>query len=1007
MPSSFIKYTVCTLLLCASQAWSAPVETTQRETFDYGWKFARFGQMPDGSTLPEPGGNNGMIVASTEEGSNNASNAIDGDMSTRWCASDASPNQTLTIDMGTAVEAKKTKIAWEKQANHLFKLEGSPDGKRWSVITDKTKGENNTKEDTIALTGKYRHYKLTVTGTGGNNWASVREWEFLDAAGKAIKPLPPKSGNAQNPSAHEFNDKSWRPLNLPHDWGVEGPFRMDLPNETGKLPWAGIGWYRKVFEVPAEAEGNRFYLDFDGIMSRPKIYVNGELAGEWKYGYMSFRVDITPYLKYGKKNLVAVRVDNPPNSSRWYPGGGIYRHVWINETNPVHIANWGVYVRTPEITRTSATVNVDTTVENKGKSPATPLVHEEILDPANKVVASTQTTGEAIAPGESGKIASSLTVANPQLWDMETPALYKVRTTVKLDGKVVDTKETRFGIRTIEWKPEGFFLNGRRVQLNGVCQHHDLGPLGGAVHRRGYERQVQILKEMGVNSIRTSHNPPAPELLDICDEEGILVVDELFDMWKLAKKGQDYHNYYPEWHERDLVNFCHRDRNHPSVIIWSTGNEVPEQGSPDNFYVSQNLTDLFHREDPSRLVTCGCNNQGAAHNGFADTFDVYGYNYKPHAYGEFRKRRPNQPVYASETSSCVSTRGVYFFPEKQDFWNKSKGFFDFQVSSYDLYAPGWAYRPDIEFKAQDANPHIAGEYVWTGFDYLGEPTPYNLDGTNALNFRDPVEREKYMEELKKLGNRAPSRSSYFGIVDLCGFKKDRFYIYQAKWRPDLKMAHILPHWNWNDKSNPKTYRVGKVTPVHVYTSGDRAELFLNGKSLGIREKGNKDDNAYRLVWDDVVYEPGKLEVVVTKDGKPWAKDTVTTTGKATNFTVEADRKEILGDGRDLSYVTVTLRDDKGRMVPTANNQLLFRISGPGEIVGVCNGDPTDFNDGPGTEKGPFQSPQVKAFSGMAQVIIRSKRGESGQIVLETASRGLKPVKLPLIVKPATPEQLKK
>ena len=817
---------------------------------------------------------------------------------------------------------------WEKQNNHLFKLEAPVTenaGRPLTKLPDK-----RLKEDTVESSGNRqatlpRHCHGQQPEQLG---PSIREITFKNDKGNHPPQAAAGASKADHPSSPGFNDKNWRSLNLPHDWGVEGPYRMDLPNETGKLPWDGIGWYRKTLEVPADAKGNQFYLDFDGIMSRLKIYVNGDLAGEWKYGYGSFRVDITPFLKFGQKNTIAVRVDNPPNSARWYPGGGIHRHVWLTESNPVHIEHWGVFVKTPEITKSSAKVEVDTTVKNTTDKAVTPSVTEEILD-GDKVVATTTTRGEAIPAGEKGKVTSTLTLKNPTLWTLEAPHLYKMKTTVKLGDKVIDQKLTNFGVRTIEWKPTGFYLNGERVQLKGVCQHHDLGPLGGAAHTRGYERQIEILKEFGVNSIRTSHNPPAPEVLDLCDKMGILVIDELFDMWHSAKKGQDYHNYFDEWHERDLVNFCHRDRNHPSVIAWSTGNEVPEQGNKNLHSVSQNLTDLFHREDPTRKVTAGCNDAGAARNGFADTMDVYGYNYKPWAYKAFSKDRPDQPFYASETSSCVSTRGEYFFPVD---WNKSKGFFLYQVSSYDLYAPGWAYRPDVEFAAQDDNPNSAGEYVWTGFDYLGEPTPYNLDATNALNVPEGPEREKLMAELKKLGNRAPSRSSYFGIVDLCGFKKDRFYIYQAHWRPDVKMAHILPHWNWPE-------RKGQVTPVHVYTSGDEAELFLNGKSQGVRKKGTGEKDRYRLVWEDVKYTPGTLKVVVKKDGKPWATDTVTTTGKPAALTLKPDRSEIKGDGYDLSYVTVALRVADGHVMPAAKPA---HLQGARGRAGICNGDPTDF-----------------------------------------------------------------
>ncbi len=993
LTSSILSLTV----FCAAYAVAAPVATTQTDTFDFGWKYARFGAMPDGTTLPEPGSTafSNIAKADSFEQANPPGNAVDGDKSTRWCAQDNRSGHNLTVDLGRSVKAAKAVIDWEKQANHQYKLEGSADGRKWTTIIDKTREENNSTSDTAPITGNARYFKVTVEGNGGSNWASIREITFYDDKDQVIKPeTKDQGGNAIDLKSPAFNDSAWRSLDLPHDWGIEGPFRMDLPNETGKLPWAGIGWYRKSFDIPADARGNQFYLDFDGVMSRPKIYVNGELAGEWKYGYASFRVDITPFLQFGKKNTVAVRVDNPPDSSRWYPGGGIYRHFWITESYPVHIDNWGVYVRTPKVAADSASVDIDTTVDNKSKESVTPTIIEEILKGGN-VVAKQETKGSAIGAGETGIVASKLTVKNPQLWDMATPHLYQVRTTVKVGDKVLDTKLTNFGIRTVEWKPEGFFLNGKKVKLYGVCQHHDLGPLGGGVHKKGYERQVKILKEFGVNSIRTSHNPPAPELLDICDREGILVIDELFDMWKHAKKGQDYHNYFPEWHERDLVNFCHRDRNHPCVIAWSTGNEIPEQGSADGKEISQMLTDLFHREDPTRKVTVGCNNAGAARNGFADTMDVYGYNYKPWAYKDFAKDRPAQPFYASETASCVSTRGEYFFPEPNDFWNKSKGFFEFQVSSYDLYAPGWAYRPDIEFAAQDDCPEVGGEYVWTGFDYLGEPTPYNLDGTNALNFPDPEERRKAMEDLKKLGNRAPSRSSYFGIVDLCGFKKDRFYIYQAQWRPNVKMAHILPHWNWPD-------RKGKVTPVHVYSSGDSAELFLNGKSLGTKVKGNGEKDRYRFVWEDVVYQPGELKVVVTKDGKPWATDVKKTTGAPVQLQLTPEHKSIKGDGRDLSYVTITVHDKGGLIVPTAKQEVSLKVSGPADIIAICNGDPTDFTTMRITQPGIVK---VKIFNGMAQVILRSKRGQQGAVTLQAGSNNLK-AQTGVTVTEATPEELR-
>ncbi len=967
----------------ATRTVSHALPTSKISCMDEGWKFARFGPMPNGTRKLEPGAPAPLAQASTSEAGNTPAMALDGNPSTRWCAVRGGSGESFTVDMGVATAAAKLSVLWEKAGVHQFKLEGSQDGNTWQTLVDQT--ANTTRADrtecTVAPTPS-RFFRITITDNDISMWASIREFVLSDAQGKKLSPQPAPEANMKSPAAPDYDDSGWRTLNLPHDWGVEGPFRMDLPNNTGKLPWAGIGWYRKTINIPATSRDNRFYLDFDGAMSRPEIFVNGVKAGEWKYGYSSFRIDITPFVKFGEDNLIAVRLDNPPNSSRWYPGGGIYRHVRLVETNPVHLDHWGVYVRTPEISKDKAVVQVETSVVNHTDKPQRAFVTQKILNKGQVVAVGQSTTG-LIAPGSTGRSMARIDVAKPILWDIANPHLYQVETTITLDGKTIDTTTTNLGIRTIEWTADdGFHLNGRRVQLNGVCQHHDLGPLGSAVHTRGYERQIEILKEMGVNAIRTSHNPPAPELLDLCDRMGILVMDELFDMWESAKNTNDYHLYFNEWHERDLINFVRRDRNHPSIILWSGGNEVHEQGDPSKHYISERLTELFHREDPSRLVGIGCSGASGIKNGFADTVDVFGGNYKYWQYAEFEKLRPDLPAFGSETTSCLSSRGEYFFPVS---WDKGAGFYNFQVSSYDLYAPGWAYRPDLEFKGQDANKRIAGEFVWTGFDYIGEPTPYNHDATNALNFSNEAEKKKAMDMFEKLGRGAPSRSSYFGIVDLCGFKKDRFYLYQARWRPEVKMAHILPHWNWPD-------RLGKITPVHVYTSGDTAELFLNGKSLGIRKKGVADDNAYRLVWKDVVYQPGELKVVVTKNGQPWATDVVKTTGPAASFTIEADRSIIAGDGQDLSYLTITMKDANGLVVPTAKTPLEFTVEGPAEIAGVCNGDATDFT--------PFQGNKINAYNGLAQVVIRGKRRESGTVTVTGNAQGMKPVSITLTVKPA-------
>ena len=674
--------------------------------------------------------------------------------------------------------------------------------------------------------------------------------------------------------ASAFDDKQWRQLDLPHDWGIEGPFKIELPGETGKLPWFGIGYYRKAFTVPAEAKGKRMFLDIDGAMSDSTVFLNGEKMGGWPYGYSSYRVELTEKLQFGVANVVAVRLDNKPHSSRWYPGGGIYRNTWLVTTDPVHVAHWGVYVTTPQVARDKATLQVQVTLDNQSAAAAETTVAVDIWRLGDKPVNLTAGTPSKVQVSAGGSAACSLnaTLADPVLWNLESPVLHCALTTVRVGGKVVDTQRTVFGIRSIEITADrGLLLNGKHISIKGVCNHHDLGALGAAINLRAMERQIQILQEMGCNSIRTSHNPPAPELLDLCDRMGMLVMDEAFDCWVSGKKPNDYARFFPQWHVKDVTAMVHRDRNHPSVFLWSAGNEINEQsqGEKGNAILKA-LTDIFHREDPSRLVSAGCNHGGVIDNGFYKEMDVLGLNYK------------------------------------------------------------------------------RGEYVWTGFDYLGEPTPFNSDPSNLLNFQDEQSRKAAAEELQRLGKiKCPSRSSYFGIVDLCGFKKDRFYIYQAKWRPELPMAHILPHWNWPG-------RVGQVTPVHVYTSGDEVELFLNGTSLGRKKKGQYE---YRLRWNDVIYAPGTLQAVAYKDGKPWAKDQVTTTGAASKLTAVADRATIAADRHDLSYVTVTVVDNAGRMVPRSKNLVHFSLSGPGELVAVDNGDATSLE--------PFIAKQMKTYNGCA------------------------------------------
>jgi beta-galactosidase len=811
--------------------------------------------------------------------------------------------------------------------------------------------------------------------TNIQDWVEVTGAEFTTNANLIAKKRPEGNPGGDISYAQSgFDDSQWRLLNLPHDWGVEGPFKQEYPGETGKLPWWGVAWYRKHLEVPASDQGKKIYLAVDGAMAYATVWLNGQFVGGWPYGYASWQVDLTPYLKFGADNVIAIRLDNPTNSSRWYPGGGIYRNVWLVKTEPVHVGHWGTYVTTPEVSPKAATVKIQVKLENDSDTDTSVSVKNEIFElgadgAKGKPIASLTTDGVKIPAHQSQTTEGQITFKNPRLWSIEKPERYVAVTSIEQDGKPVDRYETPFGIRTIQFTADnGFLLNGKRVPLNGVCDHHDLGALGAAVNTRALERQIQILKEMGCNAIRTSHNPPAPELLDVCDRLGMVVMDESFDCWKRGKTKNDYHLLFDDWHEKDWRAELRRDRNHPSIVIWSIGNEIGEQGNPAQHWIAAELTAIAHEEDPTRPTSAACNNIQAGYNGFQTNVDVFGYNYKPTQYGRVHDANPGLAVYGSETASCISSRGEYFFPVST---NKADGQADFQMSSYDLYAPRWATTPDSEFKGQDEFPFVAGEFVWTGFDYLGEPTPYNSDLSNLINYTDPAEKARAEKELQEIGKiRTPSRSSYFGIIDLAGFKKDRFYIYQARWRPDFRMAHILPHWNWPDG-------VGQVTPVHVYTSGDSAELFLNGKSLGLKKKGPFE---YRLEWNDVAYQPGELKVVAWKNGKKWATDVMKTTGPAAKLTLQADRDKIRTDGRDLSFITVTVADKKGLLVPRSKNHIQFQIEGPGEIVATDNGDATSFES--------FQAPERNAFNGLALVIVRAKPGQPGTIKLKATADGL-------------------
>ncbi len=842
---------------------------------------------------------------------------------------------------------------------------------------------NQNSRTRLAFNDEWRFIKDDPVATGEQlTYANVKAWmlpcaqAMLNYSAQIAK--RPKDNPFADMSyiARECDDSHWQPVTLPHDWGISGPFKQEYPGETGKLPWWGVGWYRKHFDLPMSDADKRIYLDVDGAMSYAMVWLNGQPVGGWPYGYSSWRLDLTPFVHFGGANTLAIRLDNPKASSRWYPGGGLYRNVWLVKTSAVHVAHWGTFVTTPMVINKQAHVDVQTIVQNTGEKETTVQVISKIYEidaddkPQGSAVAVSDTITLHIAAKRQATGSHGMMVNQPKLWSLQKPQRYTVVTLVEQQGQVVDEYHTPFGIRTIAFQADnGFFLNGDPVKLNGVCMHHDLGALGSAVNRRALQRQIEILQEMGCNAIRTSHNPPAPELLELCDKMGLVVMDEAFDCWREGKTANDYHLLFTDWHEADLRALIRRDRNHPCVVLWSIGNEVPDQWQPEGWKLAEHMAAIAREEDRTRPITSGYNNLQSGYNGFQKAVDVMGYNYKPAEYGVFHQRNPYIPILGSETSSCISSRGEYFFPVLED---KAEGRCDFQMSSYDLYAPPWAFPPDIEFRGLDEFPFTAGEFVWTGFDYLGEPTPYGDDVTNVLNVTDPLVKKRLQAELQKNGKLAlPSRSSYFGIVDLAGFKKDRFYIYQARWRPDLPMAHILPHWNWPE-------RVGQMTPVHVYTSGDEAELFLNGKSLGRKTKAAFE---YRLRWDEVIYQPGELRVQAFKNHKPWAEDSMVTAGPAAGIKMSADRIGIQADGQDLCFVTVAIVDKKGRTVPRSNNPVQYKISGPGIIKAVDNGNATSHAS--------FQDTKGQAYNGLALVIVRSIKGQTGVIRLEAASVGLK------------------
>ncbi len=733
----------------------------------------------------------------------------------------------------------------------------------------------------------------------------------------------------------DFNDMFWRILDLPHDWSIEGAFSPDNPTEAsgGYLP-AGIGWYRKTFFLPEDAQDKLHFIEFDGVYRNSEVWINGQSLGKRPNGYISFSYELTPYLNYGKEhNVIVVRVDNSLQpSSRWYTGSGIYRNVRLVSVSKMHIPQWGTYITTPEISEENALVRIETSISNRENSEGT-------------VKVSIYKNGELLISSEENPFVSDtvvsheISVHNPKLWSCDQPELYEAVTQVYRDGQLVDEQTTRFGIREFHFDPyKGFFLNGESLKILGVNNHHDLGALGAAVNIRAIERQLEILKAMGCNAIRTAHNPPAPELLDLCDEMGFLVMDEAFDAWKKKKAKKDYHLFWDEWHEQDLKDFIRRDRNHPSIIMWSIGNEIREQFDSTGTTITRELVDIVKSLDTTRPVTCALTENIPKKNYIyqSGALDILGFNYKQEAYKTFHDTYPGETMIASENMSALATRGHYDMPSDEDrIWPPGyKMEFDsnadYTVSAYDHVYAYWGSTHEQTWHIVKNYDHIPGLFVWSGFDFIGEPVPY-------------------------FG--WPSRSSYYGIIDLAGFPKDAYYMYQSEWTEDT-MLHVFPHWNWQEGH--------EVDVWAYYNNADEAELFLNDVSQGVR---SKNDSTYHVMWR-LNFEPGTIKVVTRKNGDTVAEKQINTAGEPAQIVLTPDRQTITANGRDLSFITAEILDKDGNLVATANNHIEFMIDGPGFIVGVDNGYQAN------TE--PFKGNTINAYNGKCLLIVRSTE-EKGTI----------------------------
>ena len=760
-----------------------------------------------------------------------------------------------------------------------------------------------------------------------------------------------------------YDDSAWRMLNVPHDWAIEGDFSASAPsgNSGGALP-GGVGWYRKSFEVAAADKGKLFYIDFDGVYMNAKVWINGQLLGQRPYGYSSFRFDLTPHLKFGAKNVVAVRVDNSdqPNS-RWYSGCGIYRHVWLVKTEKIHVAHWGTHV-VAEGNKVSVSVSID----NNTTSQQTVVVRNKIISPAGVQVASASKKLSLNPSAKSIRSLSQLKVSRPQIWSCETPYIYKVVTTIEQNGKVVDTYETPTGFRTFKFDAEkGFSLNGKSMKINGVCQHHDLGCLGAAVNEDALYRQLRILKEMGTNAVRCSHNPPAPELLAMCDTMGLIVMDESFDMWRRRKTKNDYARFFDQWAERDLTDLVLRDRNHPSILMWSIGNEVLEQWSSAdadtlsaeqanlilnaghdastlshgtemsvNSLLCKNLCEIIRRLDNTRPITAGCNEPDPKNHLFkSGALDIIGFNYHHQWVKDVPKNFPGKPFIFSESVSALQTRGFYMMPSDSVYkapieWWLPYQDPSFQCSAYDNMHASWSSTHEETWDVVKHNDFVGGQFIWTGFDYIGEPTPYGF----------------------------PARSSYFGIVDLAGFPKDSYYMYQSEWT-DKQVLHLFPHWNWLEGQD--------IDLWCYYNNADEVELFINGRSQGVKAK--KDDHEYHLMWR-VKFEPGEVKAVARKNGKVVAEKTIRTSGAPAQLRMTSDRIRFGNNpnGDNLAFITVEVIDKDGNLCPRADDQVFFEVEG-GRIVGVDNGNPISMER--------FKDTKRKAFNGKCLVVVATDGGD--------------------------------